>query len=193
MIRHGFPTLIPSRTNAAENVWAEAIYPAPERKTIGICVADVLRGLQGSAVVVVDTWAGRVVGSSNATTAAALLALLPADGVAVCAPPTRQSGTMLQWSLTADPWSFAGGQLSTIVLPQLSKRSVASFIDKAVSLSSGYPFALVNQAAVTVQLWETWDATASDALALVVGEDPTIALSLRNYPAEYLPFEGGPV
>lgn len=193
MIRHGFPTLIPSRTNAAESAWAEAIYPAAERKTIGLCVADVLRGLQGSSVVVVDTWAGRVVGSSNATTAAALLALLPADGIAVCAPPPGQSGTMLQWSLTADPWSFAGGGLSTIVLPQLSKRSVASFIDKAISLSASYPFALVNQAAVTVQLWETWDSTTSDALALVVCEEPTISLSLRNYASEYLPFEGGPV
>lgn len=60
-------------------------------------------------------------------------------------------------------------------------------------MSAGYPFALVNQADVSVSLWEDWDSTTSDALALLTPAGQTVGAFFRSQATVLLAFEGGAV
>ena len=192
MRKQGYPILWPALTSADPVDWAAAVYPRPNVKTAGQVVADCLAAFDSAAVAIVDTFVGRVVATTDATTSAAILALRPAN-YALVRPASGQTGSALRWSIISDPWVYGGGNLANICLPQLTKRTLAWFIDGALPMSAGYPFALVNQADVSVSLWEDWDSTTSDALALLTPAGQTVGAFFRSQATVLLAFEGGAV
>lgn len=197
-----YPSLIPSSTTATEEVWAAAVYPPVSAKTVGACVMDAMRALPGSAVAVAFhgfatgftlPMAGCIV-TTEASVKAAMLALIPVNGWAraICRPVPGQIGWSFRWEVVDDPGYYGSSGLAAITMPQLSKRSLAAFVDRLLVI--GYPAAVViDQDAVTVTAFTDMDGTLVDAILAIEASGQTVGVRLNDKLGSDQPFEGGAV
>lgn len=189
MAVRGIVALRAVQTSAPADVWAACIYPAQGAQTFGAVLANALRVWNPAVVFACDARTGRFMATIETSVKAALSALVP--GVAADARPVPIYGqTASQWTLYSDPWNYAGGMLSSVTLPQLSKRTVGALLDRAMNADPASGFALVDQDNGRVRIWSDFNADASDALAAIVPTGQTVC---GQFLGTFTPliFEGG--
>ena len=190
MALRGIVRLNSSLTSAAQDDWAPVIYPFQGQRTLGELLTTALRSIGPAVVAVLDRPSGRFVITTDSAVKATLRGLAPSQA-AVCEPVLVFGQTASQWTLVSDAWSYGNSALPTMCLPQLTKRTVGAFVDKALGLDA-YGFALVDQDNVQVKLWQDWNLDAAAALAAITPSGMTVC---GEFQAEQtiLPFEGGAV
>jgi hypothetical protein len=184
-VTEGYPVL-DSRTSAAREMWAAAVYPPPGKCTLGAMVERAMRAIAAPVVAFVDPFGGRVIVTAEASVKAALLALAPADPT-VCTPVAIYGKLATQWNLVSDAQLIPG--IADCCLPQLSRRTLAAWLNKALA-QAPYAVALVDQVVGTVSLWQDYQRTAGDAAAALSFSGDTVGVEFTPESTP-LVFEGG--
>lgn len=180
-----------SQTSAAADDWAAVIFPAQGAVSFGNALTNALRRLDAAAVAAFDAGQGRLMVTTESAVKATLRALVPATA-ADCRPVSVYGQTAVQWTLYNDPWSYVGGSLATICLPQLSKRTVGGFVDKCLSFDPTSGFVVVDQDYGRVRVWSDFQGDASAGMASISPTGQTVCAQFDGFRTP-LVFEGGPV
>lgn len=179
-----------AQTSAIADVWAACVYPSQGAQSFGQGIANVLRAFDPACVIVCDARNGRMLATVETGVKTAIRDLMPVIA-AKLTPVVVVGQTATQWNLVSDPWSYGGGALANLALPQLSKRTVGGIVDRALALDPWSGFAIVDQDAGEVRVWSDFNEEASPALAQIAATGDTVAAQFQGFTPALI-FEGGP-
>ncbi len=169
--------------------WAGVLYEDQGERSLGSVLKGALLAWPLGVVAVVDGVYGRIVVTTNGGVQTALRAIPPGIA-AVVTPVLVQNQTRVQWTLESDAWNYGLGYLTTICLPQLSKRTAWEFIDRSLGFAPSTGFALLDQVNGVLKFWEDFDGTSSSALLAIIPAGQTVGVEFAPF-SQRLIFEGG--